>query len=160
MTPDTWHVTHDTDTWHVTRYMWHVTHGGGWTFSQNFSSPALTVWDRQCLEDSELKDDSLNESVNYEGVYRTAPASPGLLIRGCLHNKPKPTTCKGTSTACGRAPTACGWAPTACKGRKPHSEWHQLHEEGLNSRARRLGWILFWEGWVRLPRWSSQLLWD
>ena len=28
---------------------WHVTHGVGWTFFQNFRSPALTVWDRQCL---------------------------------------------------------------------------------------------------------------
>ena len=30
------------------------------TFSQSFSSPALTVVDRQCLEDSEQKDDSSN----------------------------------------------------------------------------------------------------
>ena len=52
--PDTWHLTCDT---------WHMTHGGGWTFSHNFSSPALTVWDRQCLEDSEWKDDT--GSVNY-----------------------------------------------------------------------------------------------
>ena len=29
--------------------------------SQNFTSPALTVWDRQCLIDSEQKD---HESVN------------------------------------------------------------------------------------------------
>ena len=34
-----------------------VTLGWGWTFSQNFSSPTLTVWDRQCLEELELKDD-------------------------------------------------------------------------------------------------------
>ena len=33
-----------------------MTHDGGWTFIQNFSSPALTVWDRYCLEDSERKD--------------------------------------------------------------------------------------------------------
>ena len=57
-----------------------MTHGGGWTFSQNVSSSALTVWDRQCLEDSERKDHSMNQLVNYEGVYRTAPATPGLLI--------------------------------------------------------------------------------
>ena len=37
------------------------------------------VWDRQCLDDSEQKDHLMNESVNYEGVYRTAPATPGLL---------------------------------------------------------------------------------
>ena len=41
-----------------------MTHGGGLTFSQNFGSPALSVLDRQCLQDSELKDDRLNESVN------------------------------------------------------------------------------------------------
>ena len=46
----------------------------------HFSSPALTVLDRQCLEDSELKDDLINEWMNYEGVYRTAPATPVLLI--------------------------------------------------------------------------------
>ena len=27
-----------------------------WVFSQNFSSPTLTVWDHQFLEDSERKD--------------------------------------------------------------------------------------------------------
>ena len=43
------------------------------------------AWDRQCVKDSEQKDHSLNEWMNewmnYEGVYRTAPATPGLLIR-------------------------------------------------------------------------------
>ena len=72
------------DTWNVTCDMWHDSHGGGWTFSQNFSSPALTVWDRQCLEDFEQKDDSMNEWINewtnHKGVYRTAPTTPGLLI--------------------------------------------------------------------------------
>ena len=53
---DTWHVTRDTwhvtrDTWHVTRDMWHVTRLGGWTFSQNFSSLALTVSDLWYYED-------------------------------------------------------------------------------------------------------------
>ena len=47
---------------------------------QNLSSPALTVWDRQCLGDSEQKDDLVNESMNDEGVFRTAPATLGLLI--------------------------------------------------------------------------------
>ena len=43
-----WHLT--CDTWHVTAHMWHmtrdrahVTHGGWWTYSQNFSSLALMV---------------------------------------------------------------------------------------------------------------------
>ena len=64
--------------------MWYVTHAmshmvGWWKFSHNFSSQALTVWDRQCLEDSEQKDDinhdRLNQSVNDKGVYRTALAT-------------------------------------------------------------------------------------
>ena len=29
--------------------MWHVTHGGGQTFSQNFRPPAHTVWEWRCL---------------------------------------------------------------------------------------------------------------
>ena len=54
---DTWHVTwimwHVTcDMVHMTYDMWNVTHGGGWTLSQNVISLAL----------------------------RTAPATPGLLI--------------------------------------------------------------------------------
>ena len=59
MTRDTWHVTPDTwrDTWRMT-YL-----GGGWTFSQNFSSLALTVCDLLYYEYLEEKDDSLNESV-------------------------------------------------------------------------------------------------
>ena len=44
--------------------MWHVTHGGGWTISQNVSSPALQVWNKRCLEDSELKHHSMNEWMN------------------------------------------------------------------------------------------------
>ena len=41
-------------------FLCHVIHGGGWTLSQNVSSLALTVWDRQCFEDSEQKDHQLN----------------------------------------------------------------------------------------------------
>ena len=58
----------------MTLHMWHVTcdtYGGGWTFSQNFSSPAFTVWDRQCLEDFKQKG-LLNEWINDECVYRIA----------------------------------------------------------------------------------------
>ena len=47
--------------------------------TRHVSSSALTVWDRQCLEDSELKDHLMNQLMNHEGVYRTAPATPGLL---------------------------------------------------------------------------------
>ena len=56
---DMWHVT--CDSWQVTRDMWHMTRlGGGQTFSQNFSSLALTVCDLWYFEDLEEKDDSLN----------------------------------------------------------------------------------------------------
>ena len=43
--------------------------------SLKISAPVLTVWDRQCLEDSELKDDSISDG----GDCRTALATPGLL---------------------------------------------------------------------------------
>ena len=75
-----WHVT--CDTWHLTPYMWHIDHGGGWTLSENFRSLALTVWDRQCLADSEQKIDEINKSMNLEGVCRTAQATHGLLKKG------------------------------------------------------------------------------
>ena len=62
--------------------MWHVTCLGGWTFSQNFSSLALTVCDLWYYEDLEEKDDSMNEWISDKAVYRTAPATPGLLTSG------------------------------------------------------------------------------
>ena len=37
------------------------------------------VWDKQCFEDSEQNDDSINQSMGYEGIYRTAPATPCML---------------------------------------------------------------------------------
>ena len=72
VTTDTWHLTYDT--WHVTHAMWHMTcySWWGWTISQILCSPALTVWARQSLEDSEQKDDWINQWANYKGVYRTA----------------------------------------------------------------------------------------
>ena len=48
--------------WHVTCDMWHVTRD--------------TVW---YYEDLEEKPDSLIQLMNDEAVYRTAPATPGLL---------------------------------------------------------------------------------
>ena len=64
MTRDMWHMTRDT--WHVTRDMWHVTRDtiGGWTFSQNFSSLALTICDLWYYEDLEEKAQGLNEWIN------------------------------------------------------------------------------------------------
>ena len=81
----TWHLTRDTchlthDTWQVTCDTGHMTHGGRWIFSQNFSSPALTVWDWQFLEDSERKDHSNHESMNH---------TPGLLNMFGLYHESK-----------------------------------------------------------------------
>ena len=55
-----------------------------WCGMNIFSAPALTVLNRPCLEDSELNghliNQSLNQWINYKGVYRTAPATPDLLL--------------------------------------------------------------------------------
>ena len=85
MTCDTWHVTHDVwhmicDKWHITCDIWHVTHGGRWTFTKHFRSLANTDREWRCLENLEEKDQSMNQLINYKGVCRTAPATPGLLI--------------------------------------------------------------------------------
>ena len=85
ITCDRWHMTVDTwkltcDTRHVTRDTWHLTCLGGWTFSQNFSSLALTVCDLWYYEDLEEKAHLPNEWINHEAVYRTAPATRGLLM--------------------------------------------------------------------------------
>ena len=61
-TCDMWHVTRDM--WHVTRDMGCVTYCRGWTFSQNFSSLALTVCDLWYYEYLEEKAQGLNESMN------------------------------------------------------------------------------------------------
>ena len=75
---DTWHVT--CDMWYVTRDMWHVTGEGRWTFSQSFSSLALTTLEWRFVEYLEEKADSLPfKSVSDKGVCRTAPATQGLL---------------------------------------------------------------------------------
>ena len=60
--PDTWRVT--CDTWCVTPYTWHVTLGGGWTFCQNFSSLALSVWAGKWCEDLEENADRLTKWIN------------------------------------------------------------------------------------------------
>ena len=66
--------------WHVTCDLWHVTGGGRWTFSKNFSFLAWTAWEGRFVEYLEEKAHGLTELINYKGVCRTAPATPGLLI--------------------------------------------------------------------------------
>ena len=84
MTRDTGHVT--PDMWHVTCDMWNVTHGRGWTFSQNFRSLALMVWLYRWLEGLEETGQWMNELMSNEGDFRTALATPGLLIPGLVLN--------------------------------------------------------------------------
>ena len=60
--------------------MWHVTHGGG-ELSLKMSAPQILLFEI----DSVLKilneniTQWMNELMNNQGVYRTAPATPGLL---------------------------------------------------------------------------------
>ena len=68
---------------HISPDTGHVTHGGGRTFLKNLSSQAFMVWDRQCLEESEQKDDLMTYSININ--YRTAPATPGVLNIDTFH---------------------------------------------------------------------------
>ena len=56
----------------------HMTCGGKWTFSENFSFPALTVWEWMYFKDLE-ETKSVSESMNDNGVCWTAPAILGLL---------------------------------------------------------------------------------
>ena len=79
VTCDTWRVTYDT--LHMTRDTWHVICLGGWIFSQNFSFIALTVCDLWYYEDLEEKAHWISQLINHKAVYRTAPATPGLLIK-------------------------------------------------------------------------------
>ena len=48
--------------------------------SLKISAPQLLRFGIECLQDSKLNDHSINQSANDTGVYRTAPATPGLLI--------------------------------------------------------------------------------
>ena len=82
MTPDTWHLTPDTwhmtpDTWYVTPDRWHLV--GGEQLSK-FQLPSSFGLGGRGIWRSEGKG-SPTDRLNYEGVYRTAPATPGLLIK-------------------------------------------------------------------------------
>ena len=76
VTCDTWHVTRDT--WHVTCATWNVTHLGGVNILSKFQLPSSSCLRFMILWGSGGKG-SLNQSMNHEAVYRTAPATPGLL---------------------------------------------------------------------------------
>ena len=76
MTRDTGDVTRDV-TSDVTHDTLHVTCLGGWTFSQNFSSLALTVCDLWYYEYLEEKDDLLNQLMN-EQITRLFIEQPRL----------------------------------------------------------------------------------
>ena len=74
VTCDTWHAT--PDTWHVTSDTWHVTCCGGWTFSQKFSSSALTVCDLWHFED--LKEENYgNQAITLPALVRPSPSRAG-----------------------------------------------------------------------------------
>ena len=72
-----WHVTHDM--WHVRCDTWNVTHGGGWTFSQNCSSLALTVWVWRHFKDFQEKDQwMMKVLVEHLWLYRVYSQCPSL----------------------------------------------------------------------------------
>ena len=57
--------------------MWHVTHCGGWTLSQIFSSLTLTIWERQCVEDIFTKEHSVSQGSSLNtGITRKAGVQP------------------------------------------------------------------------------------
>ena len=75
-----WHLT--CDTWNVTHDAWYVTHGGG-EYSLKISALQLLRFgiDSDLKILNERMTESMNEWINDEGVYRTAP---DLLITGIL----------------------------------------------------------------------------
>ena len=91
-----WHVTHDMwhvtcDTWHVTRDKWDVTHDtwhvkcdmfGEVNIPSKFQLPSSYCLWFMIIWRSGRKGwltELINEWMNDEAVYRTAPATPGLL---------------------------------------------------------------------------------
>ena len=80
---DTWHVTRDT--LHVTHDTWHVTRDtfGGWTFSLNFSSLALTVCDLWYYEDI-LGKGSLNNQLPVTRLFVGQPRLHRVCQKGIV----------------------------------------------------------------------------
>ena len=52
------------DMWHLTHYMWLLTCGGRWTFSQNVMVLALTVWEGRCIKDICTNHQWVSKSMN------------------------------------------------------------------------------------------------
>ena len=67
VTCDLWHVTYDI--WHMTRDMLLVTRLGRWTFSQNFTSLALTICDLWYYED-DLMNQSMTRFIEQPRLHR------------------------------------------------------------------------------------------
>ena len=97
MTCDTWHVT--CDTWHVTCYTWHMTSdmwhvGGGANILSKFQLPSsYCLWFMILWRSG--GEGWRSDRMNDEAVYRTAPATPGLLKisqGGPLITDPPPTS--------------------------------------------------------------------
>ena len=55
--------------------MWHMPHGGWWTFSQNVMSLALTVWEWMCFQNFRKR---ITDLIRHRAVCRTAPATLSL----------------------------------------------------------------------------------
>ena len=77
-----WHVTRDT--WHMTRDTWHMTCDMfGWVnILSKFQPPSsYCLWFMILLRSGGKGwlNELIKESINHEAVYRTAPATPGLL---------------------------------------------------------------------------------
>ena len=75
---DMWHMT--CDMWHVTCDMWHVTCDILWGMNilSKFQLLLFVIYDNMKIWRKRLTD-WMNQWINHEAVYRTAPATPGLL---------------------------------------------------------------------------------
>ena len=107
---------------HVTRDTWHMTWDifGGVNILSKFQLPSSYCLWFMILWRSGGKG-WLNESMNYEAVYRTAPATPGLL------KSPATTTSSSTNLQEKIHVTLDGWHATG-------DWWHVTHDMWLVTR--------------------------
>ena len=78
MTCDIWHVTHDT--WHMTHDMWYVWGVNIVSKVQPPSSCCLWFMLILRLEGKGSRTELINQWMNHEAVFSTAPPTPGLVI--------------------------------------------------------------------------------